>query len=133
MKKRCANPRAENYPKYGGRGITVCAAWLASYGTFRAWALSHGYDDSLQIDRINNDAGYAPENCRWVSPVWNANNTRQNVRVSAFGEDKTLSQWVRDPRCIVGYETLAYRIRSRWNPVDALTRPTRASRVSRSR
>lgn len=60
---------------YIDRGITVCDEWLV-FENFRDWALSHGYRDDLQIDRIDNDKGYEPSNCRWVTPKENANNRR---------------------------------------------------------
>ena len=63
---------------YQDRGITVCDGWLV-FENFRDWALSHGYKEDLQIDRVNNDAGYCPENCRWVTPKENANNRRNTV------------------------------------------------------
>ena len=63
---------------YQDRGITVCDEWLV-FENFRDWALSHGYKEGLQIDRVNNDAGYSPENCRWVTPKENTNNRRNTI------------------------------------------------------
>ena len=65
---------------YQDRGITVCDEWLV-FENFRDWALSHGYKEGLQIDRVNNDAGYCPENCRWVTPKENMNNRRNTIRL----------------------------------------------------
>ena len=65
---------------YQDRGITVCDEWLV-LENFRDWALSHGYKEGLQIDRVNNDAGYCPENCRWVTPKENTNNRRNTIRL----------------------------------------------------
>lgn len=65
---------------YQDRGITVCDEWLV-FDNFRDWAISHGYKEGLQIDRIDNDKGYCPENCRWVSPKENVNNRRNTVRL----------------------------------------------------
>ena len=66
---------------YQDRGITVCDEWLV-FENFRDWALSHGYKEDLQIDRVNNDASYCPENCRWVTPKENTNNRRNTLRLS---------------------------------------------------
>ena len=65
---------------YKDRGIDVCDEWLV-FENFRDWALSHGYKEGLQIDRIDNDKGYCPENCRWVTPKENTNNRRNTLRL----------------------------------------------------
>ena len=65
---------------YQDRGITVCDEWLV-FENFRDWALSHGYSDDLEIDRRDNDKGYCPENCRWVSRRENVNNRRNTIRL----------------------------------------------------
>ena len=65
---------------YQDRGITVCDEWLV-FENFRDWALSHGYKEGLQIDRVNNDAGYCSENCRWATPKENTNNRRNTLRL----------------------------------------------------
>ena len=70
-----------NKRNYQDRGITVCDEWLV-FENFRDWALTHGYKEGLQIDRVNNDAGYCPENCRWVTPKENTNNRRNTLRLS---------------------------------------------------
>ena len=64
--------------RYQDRGITVCDEWLV-FENFRDWALSHGYKEGLQIDRVDNDKGYCPENCRWVTPKENVNNRRNTI------------------------------------------------------
>ena len=66
---------------YQDRGIIVCSEWLI-FENFRDWALTHGYKDGLQIDRRDNDKGYCPENCRWVSRRENINNRRNTLRLS---------------------------------------------------
>ena len=70
----------ETKHNYQDRGITVCDEWLV-FENFRDWALSHGYKEGLQIDRRDNDKGYCPENCRWVSRRENMNNRRNTIRL----------------------------------------------------
>jgi len=66
MKYRCDNPNSADYPRYGGRGITVCKAWQKFEG-FLQWATAVGYMNHLQLDRKDNNKGYSPDNCRWVT------------------------------------------------------------------
>lgn len=76
MKNRCNNAAGQDYDNYGGRGITVCEEWERDYVTFRDWALANGYDDKLSLDRIDNDKGYGPNNCRWATAKQQASNRR---------------------------------------------------------
>lgn len=82
MKNRCRNPNLEQYRNYGARGIKVCQEWQDDFISFRDWALTNGYSDSLTIDRINNDDGYYPDNCRWATKVEQANNRRPMSSIS---------------------------------------------------
>lgn len=67
MKERCNNENCVAYENYGGRGIKVCKQWNDSFESFFTWAVLNGYRKHLSIDRINNDEGYKPSNCRWVT------------------------------------------------------------------
>lgn len=88
MKKRCYNPITHNYHRYGGRGITVCDEWLHDFQAFYEWAMANGYDENAPymkctIDRIDNDKGYSPDNCRWADAKTqnnNKSNSRKGVR-----------------------------------------------------
>ena len=81
MKARCHNPKHDSFPNYGGRGIAVCDEWRESFEAFASWTKRNGYSAGLQIDRINNDKGYSPDNCRFVSVRANHRNKRPRTRV----------------------------------------------------
>ncbi len=98
MKDRCNNPNNPSYPRYGGRGITICNEWLDNPETFFEWAYNNGYDESASygqctIDRIDNSKGYFPENCRIVNEKIQSNNRRSNHLIEHNGEVKTLAEW----------------------------------------
>lgn len=86
MKSRCLNPNHENYKHYGARGITICDEWLGEHGfeNFREWALLNGYKEELSIDRIENDKGYFPENCRWATKRIQNINRRSTKNTSGY-------------------------------------------------
>ncbi len=95
IKKRCYNSAALNYNSYGARGVTMCEEWRTDWTSFRDWALSNGYDDSLTIDRINVDGGYNPQNCRWVTRVAQANNRRTSKWITYQNETHTVAEWAK--------------------------------------
>lgn len=90
MKDRCLNKNNKNYSRYGGRGITICDEWKDDFANFYEWALKNGYRDTLTIDRIDNNKGYFPDNCRWLTNKEQSRNRRNNIVVSYNGEEMTL-------------------------------------------
>lgn len=107
MKRRCTNEHNDFFNHYGGRGITVCDEWQ-DFENFQEWAMNNNYSPDLTIDRIDNDAGYCPENCRWVDRTIQANNKSNNRYIEYNGERDTMSNWAR--RLGVDYDTLKHRI-----------------------
>lgn len=91
MKYRCCNQNSNDYERYGGRGITVCDEWLI-FEKFALWAMSRGYSEHLSIDRIDNNKGYYPENCRWTDSRTQARNRRSNIKVIYEGKKITLAE-----------------------------------------
>lgn len=77
MVNRCNNKNVDSYPAYGGRGISVCREW-GKFEAFYEWAMSNGYKDTLSIDRIDNEKGYSPENCKWSTVLEQARNKRNS-------------------------------------------------------
>ena len=77
MIDRVENKKSTSYEDYGGRGITICEEWRNNYPSFKKWALQNGYSNSLKIDRIDNDLGYFPNNCRWATQTIQSRNTRR--------------------------------------------------------
>lgn len=90
IKQRCNNPNSRNYKNYGGRGIKLCDEWLV-FENFYNWCVNNGYDRSLQIDRIDNDKGYEPNNVRFVDRTVNCRNRRITATISVKGKKISLA------------------------------------------
>lgn len=125
MLTRCFNPNEECYKYYGGRGITVCDEWREDFATFRDWAMKNGYADDLTIERVRVNESYRPDNCTWIPQAEQMSNTRVNLLITAFGETKPCSKWVKDPRCSVSRETLKARVHAGWDHERAVSKPAR--------
>lgn len=92
MRNRCDSPLNIHYNLYGGKGIKVCDEWY-NWFIFKDWALSHGYQDDLTIDRIDGNGNYEPSNCRWATVTEQANNVSTNKLLTYQGRTQTLAQW----------------------------------------
>ena len=103
MLSRCLNKNNKYYSEYGGRGIDICDEWIGENGikNFCEWAYANGYDENAPrgqctLDRIDNDKGYSPANCRWVDLYVQANNKRNNILINYNGKTQTLEQWCKE-------------------------------------
>lgn len=136
IKDRCNNINSPQYPRYGGRGITVCEEWQNNYESFREWAISTGYDPSAKkydctLDRIDNNKGYSPDNCEWRNMKAQSNNRSTNHIIEYDGQSHTIQEWAE----IIGInsDTLLKRIDNYgWTVERAITTPVRrrSNRIS---
>lgn len=95
MKDRCSNPNNCEFKNYGGRGIDVCEEWANDFKRFNDWAMANGFKNGLEIDRIDNDQGYSPDNCRFVTRSQNMRNRSDNRWITVLGETQCLSDWAK--------------------------------------
>lgn len=98
MKQRCYNKQSIPYKYYGGRGIKICDEWLDEengFINFYNWSINNGWKEGLSIDRINTNADYKPDNCRWTNSLTQMNNTRRNHYVTHNNETHTIAEWAR--------------------------------------
>lgn len=127
MKRRCTQPHRRGYENYGGRGITVCDRWLFGDGdksAFHCFVEDMGErpDIEHQIDRIDNDGNYTPENCRWVHKNQQVYNRQDTVRIEAFGRVMTMQEACQTYS--ISYGTLISRLKTHKMPPEvALTKP----------
>jgi hypothetical protein len=118
MLHRTTNPDHDAYKKYGARGIVVCEHWH-SFDNFYA-DMHAEYLPGLSIDRIDNNAGYSPENCRWATAKEQANNRRSSRTFCIDGVTKTLAAWIEE------YGAKSSTVRQRlyvygWSITESLT------------
>ena len=90
---RCYNPKNPSYYNYGKRGITVCDEWRKNPSSFVEWGVKNGWKRGLTLDRIDNNLGYSPENCRWATPKTQSNNRLVCIYYEHDGMRKTLAEW----------------------------------------
>ena len=121
MKKRCYDPKSDHYKWYGNENKHICDEWMGKDGfqEFSKWAMANGYSEDLTIDRIDNNKGYSPENCRWVTAKQNSRNKRNNHFITIKGITKTISEWC---ECLnVPESRVRGRIALGWDGEKALT------------
>lgn len=127
MRQRCSLKTRKDFPRYGGRGISVCKRWMR----FENFLKDMGARPSPKhsIERKDNNGNYEPSNCVWALPVEQANN-RRSSRILEFGQQRlTISQWAR--RLGMGHDTLSRRLKLGWPVEKALTTPIEKQRNNR--
>lgn len=118
MIQRCENPNTKNYERYGGRGITVSDEWHDFQTFFRDMGnRPAGYS----IDRIDNNAGYSKENCRWSTTAQQNNNRRVNRKATINGRTQTIAEWAKEYG--VTWQVMKGRVERGWSEEDAATTP----------
>jgi hypothetical protein len=121
MLARCYNPKNPRYADYGGRGITVCDAWRHDFSAFLA-DMGRRPSKEHSLDRIDNDKGYSPDNCRWALPAEQMTNLRGTLMIG--GMPLARLAHLRG----IPVNTLRLRIVKGWSVYDALSRPVRPKR-----
>ena len=91
IKQRCTNLNSPDYPRYGGRGITMCDRWLNSFANFLADVGER--PPGLTLDRIRNNEGYSPENCQWATRSEQAFNRRRYFKALTDNVMRYISKW----------------------------------------
>ena len=107
MLGRCIYPNTNGYKNYGGRGITVCERWLHSFENF--YADMGVKPKKLTLERIDNNKGYSPDNCKWASRTENNRNKRTNRIIRYDGKSQCISAWEEDLG--MGKGVLSHRLR----------------------
>lgn len=114
MRRRCNDVKNQAYDRYGGRGITVCERWMK----FENFLKDMGErPEGMSLDRIDNNSGYSPDNCRWATTVEQNNNQRKNVFITLEGKTQTLAQWCREKGML--YRLVRKRLHLGWSPERA--------------
>lgn len=122
MRKRCNDPKNQNYHDYGARGIEVCCSWNTSFISFLDDMNVCPY--KMTLERRDNDMGYFKDNCYWATRKTQANNRRSTRLMTYLGETLTMSQWA--TKLNVKYQTLSHRANlSGWSDERTLSQPVR--------
>lgn len=121
MIQRTEDKNNNRYYIYGARGITICKEWRKDFKVFFDWAISNNWERGLQIDRIDNDGNYEPNNCRIVTVKENMNNTSRNRIFTINGEKINLTQLANKHNMTPS--RLWARLTDGWDINDALNRP----------
>lgn len=119
----CSQTTNRQFPNYGGRGIKVCQRWRNSFTSFKE-DMGPRPSPNHSVDRIDNEKGYNPKNCRWATRQEQNQNTRANHYLELNGVRLCITEWGR--RTGIGRGTIAARVgHLNWSIEKALTTPLR--------
>jgi hypothetical protein len=110
IKSRCYNPNCKDYKYYGERGIRVCEEWEKDFVEFLYWALKHGWEKGLTIERKDFNKGYSPNNCIWIPMKEQSKNRRSVNNITYKGETHNIAEWSRITG--IARKTLELRLKS---------------------
>lgn len=131
INKRCYYTNNPDYHRYGGRGIKVNKYWrknhINGFDNFLKWALENGWKKGLDIDRRDNNKGYNPKNCRFISRKENERNRRNTIFIMYKGKKwKFIEFFEKFRNKKVSYGTARMRILRGWSSIDAVTVPIKS-------
>jgi len=121
MIQRTTNPKNSGFKNYGGRGVGVCGSWATFDNFFSDMGIRPS--DKHSLERMDNNAGYSKENCRWATRVEQNSNRRNTRFFTANGKTKHLAEWARELG--VSHATIINRIKRGWDVEKAVTTPAR--------
>lgn len=121
MLSRCYREKDIHYPSYGARGITVCEEWKNDKECFFEWAMNNGYADNLTIERKDNDKGYSPNNCTWVTKEMQYKNKRQNIMITHNGKTMCAEDWSKETG--IPATTIRWRYKHGWEVEKIFNKP----------
>lgn len=118
MRNRCLNENDKHFHLYGGRGVTVCERW----NDFRNFIADMGErPEGGELERINNDKGYSPNNCKWATRAEQLRNRSITRFIEWDGRVQTLQEWAAEIG--INHRTLRARLRNGWSVRKAFARP----------
>lgn len=124
MKRRCTATSGKNFRLYAGRGIRVCDRWLGPNGYENFFSdMGPRPSPGHSIDRIDNEKGYEPGNCRWATGVEQRRNQRKSIFIEADGERVSLAAYCEQTG--KSYHLIASRLKLGWSQDEALGRKVR--------
>ena len=126
MQSRCNSSTGKKHEFYYDKGITVCEEWKNDFMSFFNWSMSNGYQENLSIDRIDNNKGYSPDNCRWATTVQQNNNQSNNIKILYNDKEYTLAELSQQYN--IKRATLDSRLKRGWTIEKSLTMPVKYKR-----